>query len=791
MCHRGVLACASALLATAAFAGTPPPGFAETEVVTGSQAASPTGIAYEPGSGNLWVLEHGSGQMQGTARVQRRAASGGQVTTALTLACVDSTGERGLLGIAFDPDYLAGSGSRWVYLYYTRRVGSGGCAISGQPTGSRNRVARFHESGGTLSGEQVLLDGPFLSSANNHNAGTLRFAPDKTLFISMGDNDTDTDANPLSRDLSDLRGKILRIAADGTIPPDNPFVGQAGVRPEIWAWGLRNPFRFSIDSATGTPYIGDVGESTWESVYASFPGADHGYPCYEGPAPYLFCDPAPAPVSVTRPIYAYGHDFETWPVSGNSITGGPVYRHTAFPEDYRGSYFFGDYVDSWIRRAHFAADGKLTDIEMFMPDALGVVDMAVSPAGCLTWVSNTGVGSVRDVCYVGGSNGQPQARASATPVAGLGPLTVQFTGSTSSDPDGDPLAFSWNFDDAPGSTAADPQHQYLANGVYDVVLSVNDGQGQPNSADAAPPLHIVVGNRSPQPAIGSPTPTATYTAGQQIAFSGSGSDPEEGALGAGRLSWSVVFHHGTHTHPFLGPLNGIAAGSFTVPTSGESATDVFFRIHLTVSDSGQPLGSTGILSSATFVDVHPEVSTVTLATNPAGIGLELEWDHQATAAPFSRDSVVGFPRTLTAPSPQSAGGHSWTFVSWSDAGAAEHGITTPASNATYTATFVCSDCTPGDQDGDGILDGVDNCPSMPNPTQADFDGDGRGNACETGATLADANGSGRVDGFDLALLGRAFGSICAGPSYDATVDLDRDCQVDGADLALLAASFGH
>ena len=186
------------------------------------------------------------------------------MTTALALTCVDADGERGLLGIAFDPDYLQGASSRWVYLYYTRlSPSSGTCSIPGS-VGSRNRVVRFKEAGGVLSGEQLLLEGPVLG-ATNHNGGTLRFAPDKTLFVSMGDNGTGFDTNPLARDLSDLRVKILRIQRTGSVPNDSPFVGQAPKRPEIWAWGLRNPFRFSIDS-DGTPWIGDVGENSWEEI---------------------------------------------------------------------------------------------------------------------------------------------------------------------------------------------------------------------------------------------------------------------------------------------------------------------------------------------------------------------------------------------------------------------------------------------------------------------------------------------------------------------------------------------
>jgi glucose/arabinose dehydrogenase len=384
-------------------AGTPPPGFVENALVGSSSATGasrPTAVAYEPGTGDLWVLEKGPGTELGTVRVRVRDIGTGEVRTSLAADCVDSRGERGLLGIAFSPDYLTGPSTRHVYIFYTRRItDSGACSIQGQATGTKIRVSRFLESGGSLSGEETIFESPYQSSRTNHNGGTIRFAPDGTLFISIGDNDTDADANPLSRDRSDPRGKLLRINADGSAPMDNPFVGQTGVLPEIWAWGLRNPFRFSIDAASGAPFIADVGEVTWEAIYFGIAGADYGYPCFEGSAPFRTCDPAPPAGSVTDPILVYGHASQTPPIRGNSVTGGPVYRASQFPDDYRGNYYFADYGEGWIRRGRVTANNELTDVQMFMPDAGGVVDIIVSPAGCLTYVDL--FDGVYDVCFDG------------------------------------------------------------------------------------------------------------------------------------------------------------------------------------------------------------------------------------------------------------------------------------------------------------------------------------------------------------------------------------------------------
>jgi glucose/arabinose dehydrogenase len=345
-------------------------------------------IAYEPGTGALFMAEKGFGD----ARVLRKSPGTGAATTALTLDCVDGDGERGLLGIAFDPDYLQGASTRFVYLYYTRLVpASGACAIAGT-AGSRNRVSRFLESGGVLTGEEVILEGPVLNAFTNHNAGTLRFAPDETLFVSMGDNNTGGGVSPLSRDLGDLRGKILRIRRDGSIPTDNPFFGQLGRRGEIWAWGFRNPFRFSIDPLTSIPWIGDVGEGTYEEIDRGVAGGDYGWPCFEGPNAFLQCNPAPA--SPIAPAYFYGRTV------GATVIGGPVYRSGSFPPEYEGKVFFGDYAYGWIRRGTIDGQGNIVDVQLFIPDAGGVVDIIQAPNGCLVWASIS-TGDVHQTCPAG------------------------------------------------------------------------------------------------------------------------------------------------------------------------------------------------------------------------------------------------------------------------------------------------------------------------------------------------------------------------------------------------------
>ena len=185
-------------------------------------------------------------------------------------------------------------------------------------------------------------------------------------------------------------------------------------------------------------------------------------------------------------------------------------------------------------------------------------------------------------------------------------------------------------------------------------------------------------NSNPAATITAPANNTLYSAGDTITYSGTGTDPEDGNLPASAFTWQVDFHHDTHLHPFIPATSGATGGTFTIPRAGETSANVWYRIHLTVKDSGG-------LTSTTYVDVVPRKVTLSLATSPAGLQVTL--DGQPVTAPSSVVGVVGITRTLGVVSPQTAGGVTYEFVSWSDGGAATHSINTPASNTTYTATF--------------------------------------------------------------------------------------------------------
>jgi glucose/arabinose dehydrogenase len=301
--------------------------------------ASPTDVAVRAGQegDDIYVVEQ-------AGRIRLLPGGGAAPSTFLDITDrVIFSGEQGLLGLVFDPENEA-----YFYVNYTTDLG-------GQLA---SRISRFEIDGSgavaSPGSELVILE--VEQPYSNHNGGDLAFGPDGYLYIALGDGGSGGDPHDHGQNADSLLGKILRLDVSSAgpgmpynVPPDNPFVGVANARDEIWALGLRNPWRFSFDRATGDMAIADVGQNRYEEVNVQSgggKGANYGWRCYEGNEPYdtSGCQP---PANYVSPVHAYPH-----PADGcASVTGGFVYRGAAIPE-LTGFYVFSD----WCLRDLWALD---------------------------------------------------------------------------------------------------------------------------------------------------------------------------------------------------------------------------------------------------------------------------------------------------------------------------------------------------------------------------------------------------------------------------------------------------
>ncbi len=351
-----------------------PAGFTDTQVVQGFY--NPTSMAFAP-DGRVFVTEQ-----PGRLRVVKNNQL---LTTPAVTLNVSFVGERGLLGVAVDPNFAT---NNYVYLYYTAATGT-----------LQNRVSRFTFSGDTIvpGSETTILNlDPLLTDSIVHNAGAMHFGPDGKLYITTGENGVPQQA----QSLSNTHGKVLRINPDGSIPTDNPFYNTlTGNNRAIYAYGLRNPFTFAIQPITGRIFANDVGQERVEEVNDIIAGGNYGWPEVEGPG----TNPA-----FVNPITSYLHSDG----NGTAIAGGAFYNPTQanFPTAMVGHYFFGDYTGGWIRKL----DPNTRFVETFATNIQNLINVAVAPDGSLMYLSrgyeysNTGI--LSKVTYDSQSN-QPPAIA--------------------------------------------------------------------------------------------------------------------------------------------------------------------------------------------------------------------------------------------------------------------------------------------------------------------------------------------------------------------------------------------
>jgi glucose/arabinose dehydrogenase len=343
---------------------TLPDGFTETPVAAGLSEA--TAMEFAP-NGDLWVLEQ-----DGLVKRFQAGSTSADVVGNIALLGMSSIGERGLLGIAFDPLYAT---TKQVYLYYTSNETTIHNRISRFTVNDANAEDYFFASTDGVPNETTIIDLDNLS-ASNHNGGAIHFGPDGMLYAAVGDNAVSSNAQVLTN----THGKILRMDRDGNALSTNPFFAVTeGKDQTIWALGLRNPFTFAFQPDTGRMFINDVGQVTWEEINDGIAGSNYGWPNVEGPDG----TPPNGPGTYRAPVYSYEHGSGTF--EGFAITGGAFYNPATqeFPAEYSGDYFFADFVMDWIN----VLDIGTGNVTRFATNALGTVDIRVTNDGSLYYLA--------------------------------------------------------------------------------------------------------------------------------------------------------------------------------------------------------------------------------------------------------------------------------------------------------------------------------------------------------------------------------------------------------------------
>ncbi|MGV9319187.1 PQQ-dependent sugar dehydrogenase [Streptomyces sp. NPDC003660] len=574
----------------------------------------------------------------------RLTDAAGTTRTAGKLA-VYSHDEEGLQGVGVDPHF---TDNRFVYLYYAPPLDTPpgdapetGTAADFAPFDGVNRLSRFVlKTDGTLDtgSEKKILEVPTSRGICCHVGGDIDFDQDGNLYLSTGDDsnpfqsdgftpiDERTDRNPAfdaqrsAGNTNDLRGKILRIkvGADGTytVPDGNLFApGTAKTRPEIYAMGFRNPFRFSVDKETGVLYVGDYGPDAGAADPARGPGGQVEFARVTGPGnfgwPYCtgkndaYVDydfatkTSGAAFDCAAPKNTSPHNTgltdlppaqTAWlPYDGASVPefgdgsespmGGPVYHYdpaldspVKFPEAYDGDFFAGEFGRRWIKRIETGADGAVRSINAFPWTGTQVMDMAFGPDGAL-YVLDYGTGwfggDENSALYrienaTGGHS--PVARAAADKTSGQAALKVRFSSAGTTDQDGDTLTHHWDFGDGTNSTAANPTHTYRRNGTYTATLTVEDPSGRTGSAA----VRIVVGNTAPTVTLQLPQDGQLFSFGDAVPFTVRVTDPEDGTgVDCSKVTVNFILGHDTHGHP----LTSAKGCSGTIQTSADGGHD--------------------------------------------------------------------------------------------------------------------------------------------------------------------------------------------------------------------------
>src|SRR5881409_2774204 len=477
-----------------------------------------------------------------------------------TLPNTATAGERGLLGLALDPEFPA---TPWVYAYQTYNDMLNGTVY--------NRIVRILATGNTGTSFQVILAMPPLSVATNHNGGVIAFGPDRKLYAVVGEN-----ANPsLAQDLTSPMGKVLRMNSDGSAPTDNPFYGNPTTNNLIYTYGHRNMFGLAFHPVTNRIYVTENGPNCNDEInlLSNLTATNRNF----GWGPSATCaTPPPAPMNTNRdgpspilPIWWW-----TMPTGMPTIcpTNAAIYGGLSFPA-WRGDMFMGDCNTGRLHRLHLVppAYDTITSDSILWTAPTALIEVEQGPDGAI-WLTRPST-----IYRYWDSAQPPVASFTATPNPVTVGTAVSFDASASSDPDGVIVSYAWEFGDSTTGTGQIATHTYAVPGVYTANLTVVDNQALSNST-----LHTVNVNAPPVAAFSS-SPTAVYI-GVAVTFDATASSDPDGTI----VSFAWDFGDAT-----------TGAGQTATHTYARKGS---FTVALVVSDN---LGLTNQTSSAQRVGNRP------------------------------------------------------------------------------------------------------------------------------------------------------------------------------------------
>jgi glucose/arabinose dehydrogenase len=598
------------------------PGFYTQQIHDGTQISEPTSMAFDQ-QNNMYV-----GQRNGTIRF--RAAGSPEFSDFATLA-VNTGGERGLLGLVIERNVDPAKS----YLYALHNDAQ-----------SRMNIAKINLA-------TRVLTNIYTSTVQfnfYHNGGGIDLDNLGHLYFSLGDNYLPTAAQDLTTEI----GKVHRINKDGSIPADNPFVGNPLAKPTIFAIGFRNPFRLNVDSTTNEIYVGDVGSTLSEEINLVRPARNYGWPSQEGDT----CNIASCTV-FEKPFYFYNH----W--TGNSITGGPVYRGTVYPAAYEGRIFFAD----WSVGVIDTLDNGTARLQNFSYNHQDIVDLEVGADGYL-YVLNYFFGKISKVVYnTNNTPLPPQGTVSCELSNPLPPSVVTCAVTGLSDPNGDDATVTWKVNGVAAGAGTRLTYAVANAGRYEVEAILSDGT-LTTTVSAAP---LIVGG----------LPTITELATNPTEFSGGMSlstgftavDASGAPIPATGCNVKVQIAHNDHVHD----LDSVNACTYTGDIPRSLETDPEIRIKLTYRATDRA-GS--VATKETFLSAR--TSTLTVQSTPPGA--TLLFGGQAIAGTVTGTS--GLIRQLAAPLQTTFNGKSYVFTRWSDSVAlAAREINFPLTTTTLTAEY--------------------------------------------------------------------------------------------------------